>query len=206
MLPIKILLSSCNKMIDPEALDIDGLYIKFFTSYATQQSKMASTGKRSSNCMLANVGLVMSKSFLSRKLSSFLFLFLVIVKAEVLEVLGIISRVFPSVAQERHPQVMRWCINIIQDQLKAGSKQELLLIAGAANGLDNCLYNFSEKAAKDVPVILQIVKTLVNVPEDIHRFAAPIGEKFYLQDLIGESDALKKHECSHMYTIFLSLI
>jgi len=72
---------------------------------------------------------------------------------------------------------MRWCINSVQDQLKPGAKQELALIAGAITGLDNCLYNFSEKAAKDVPVILQLVKTLVNVPEDISRFAAPIGEE-----------------------------
>ena len=103
--------------------------------------------------------------------------FVIVVKAEVFEVLGIIARFFPNVAQERHSQVMRWCINSVQDQLKPGAKQELALIAGAITGLDNCLYNFSEKAAKDVPVILQLVKTLVNVPEDISRFAAPIGEE-----------------------------
>ncbi|GJJ77035.1 DNA-dependent protein kinase catalytic subunit [Entomortierella parvispora] len=140
MLPIKILLSSCNNMIDPEALDIDGLFVKLFTAYATQQSKMVST-----------------------------------VKAEVLEVLGTIARFFPNVAQERYSQVMRWCISIAQDQLKPGAKQELTLIAGALVGLDNCLYNFSEKAVKDVPLILQLVKTLVNVPEDLSRFAAPIA-------------------------------
>ena len=59
MLPIKILLSSCNSMIDPEALGIDGLFVKFFTAYATQQSKMVSTGNRIFKLPVSNVGLGM---------------------------------------------------------------------------------------------------------------------------------------------------
>ncbi|KAG0303333.1 hypothetical protein BGZ98_006787, partial [Dissophora globulifera] len=142
LLPIKILLSSCAKMIDPEALDIDGLFGKLYDAYGTQQSKMAST-----------------------------------VKAEVLEVLGIISRYFPKAAEkrERHTILIRWCLTTIQEQLKRGAKQELSLVAGALLGLDNCLFSFEEVAAKDVPTILTLVQTLVNVPEDLSRFATPIA-------------------------------
>ncbi|KAF9954135.1 hypothetical protein BGZ65_004221, partial [Modicella reniformis] len=142
---IKILLSSCTKMIDPEALDVNGLCEKLHNAYGTQQSKMAST-----------------------------------VKAEVLEVLGLIARYFPNVSQrhERHTTLMRWCLTVIQDQLNRGAKQELSLIAGAVVGLDNCLYSFADKAAKDVPTILRHIRTLVNVPEDLSRFATPIGTFF----------------------------
>ncbi|KAF9439193.1 hypothetical protein BGZ76_009365 [Entomortierella beljakovae] len=140
ILPIKILLSSCNKMIDPEALEINGLFERLYEAYGSQQSKMAST-----------------------------------VKAEVLEVLGIIARYYPKVAEKRHTMLIRWCLMTIQDQLKPGSKQELTLVAGALVGLDNCLFSFSEKAVKDVPTILQLIKTLVNVPEDLSRFATPIA-------------------------------
>ncbi|KAG0369575.1 hypothetical protein BGZ54_009551 [Gamsiella multidivaricata] len=99
------------------------------------------------------------------------------VKAEVLEVLGLIARHFPTVAAKRVREtvLMRWCLTTIQDQLNRGSKQELTLMAGAVVGLDNCLYSFSDKAAKDIPTILQIIKTLVNVPEDLSRFATPIA-------------------------------
>ncbi|KAF9955057.1 hypothetical protein BGZ72_004086 [Mortierella alpina] len=142
MLPIKFILTSCNKMIDPEALDISGLFEKLFTAYGTQQSKMAST-----------------------------------VKAEVLEVLGVVSRHFPKVAEERCTVVLRWYLSVIQDQLKPGGKQELSLIAGAVGGLDNYLYSFADKAIKDVPLVLQIIKTLVNVPEDLSRFATPVDRK-----------------------------
>ncbi|KAF9401271.1 hypothetical protein BGX21_002182 [Mortierella sp. AD011] len=137
---IKILLSSCNKMIDPEALDVNGLFEKLYEAYGSQQSKMAST-----------------------------------VKAEVLEVLGIIARYFPKVAERRQAMLMRWCLTTITDQLRPGAKQELVLVAGALVGLDNCLYNFSDKAVKDVPAILQLIKTLVNVPEDLSRFATPVA-------------------------------
>ncbi|KAG0024840.1 hypothetical protein BGZ80_003699 [Entomortierella chlamydospora] len=140
ILPIKILLSSCNKMIDPEALDVNGLFEKLYEAYGSQQSKMAST-----------------------------------VKAEVLEVLGIIARYFPKVAERRQAMLMRWCLTTITDQLRPGAKQELVLVAGALVGLDNCLYNFSDKAVKDVPAILQLIKTLVNVPEDLSRFATPVA-------------------------------
>ncbi|KAF9360792.1 hypothetical protein BGX26_007743 [Mortierella sp. AD094] len=140
ILPIKILLSSCNKMIDPEALDVNGLFEKLYEAYGSQQSKMAST-----------------------------------VKAEVLEVLGIIARYFPKVAERRQAMLMRWCLTTITDQLRPGAKQELTLVAGALVGLDNCLYSFSDKATKDVPAILQLIKTLVNVPEDLSRFATPIA-------------------------------
>ncbi|KAG0254733.1 hypothetical protein BG011_005543 [Mortierella polycephala] len=140
ILPIKILLSSCNTLIDPDALEISGLFAKLFTAYATQQSKLAST-----------------------------------VKAEVLEVLGIIARYYPKIAEERHTAIMRWCLSTVQEQLKPGAKQELSLVAGALVGLDNFLYGFAHAATKDVPTILQIVKTLVNVPEDLSRFATPIA-------------------------------
>ncbi|KAF9116341.1 hypothetical protein BGX27_003334 [Mortierella sp. AM989] len=140
ILPIKILLSSCNKMIDPEALDINGLFEKIYEAYGSQQSKMAST-----------------------------------VKAEVLEVLGIIARYFPKVAERRQVMIVRWCLTTINDQLKPGAKQELILVAGALVGLDNCLYSFADKATKDVPAILQLIKTLVNVPEDLSRFATPVA-------------------------------
>ncbi|KAF9184663.1 hypothetical protein BGZ51_003206 [Haplosporangium sp. Z 767] len=140
ILPIKILLSSCNTLIDPDALEISGLFAKLFTAYATQQSKMAST-----------------------------------VKAEVLEVLGIIARYYPKIAEERHTMIMRWCLSTVQEQLKPGAKHELSLVAGALIGLDNFLYGFAHAATKDVPTILQIVKTLVNVPEDLSRFATPIA-------------------------------
>ncbi|KAF9986247.1 hypothetical protein BGZ75_002051 [Mortierella antarctica] len=126
-------------MIDPEALDISGLFEKLFTAYGTQQSKMAST-----------------------------------VKAEVLEVLGVVSRHFPKVAEERCTVVLRWYLSAIQDQLKPGGKQELSLIAGAVGGLDSFLFSFADKASKDVPTILHIIKTLVNVPEDLTRFATPV--------------------------------
>ncbi|KAF9898377.1 hypothetical protein BX616_004114, partial [Lobosporangium transversale] len=139
MLPIKILLSSCSKMIDPEVLEIGGLFERIFEAYGTQQSKMVAT-----------------------------------VKAEVLEVLGIISRYFPKVAEKRQSMVVRWCLTTIQEQLKPNAKQELTLVAGALIGLDNCLYSFADKVTKDVPTILQLVKTLVNVPEDLSRFATPI--------------------------------
>ncbi|CAO3567705.1 unnamed protein product [Mortierella alpina] len=140
MLPIKFILTSCNRMIDPEALDINGLFEKLFTAYGTQQSKMAST-----------------------------------VKGEVLEVLGVVSRHFPKVAEERSAVVLRWYLSAIQDQLRPGGKQELSLIAGAVSGLDNFLYSFEHKASKDVPTMLQIIKTLVNVPEDLARFATPVA-------------------------------
>jgi len=71
--------------------------------------------------------------------------------------------------------VMRWCLGTVQTQLQA-SKQELSLIAGAVLGLDGCLYNFAEKVANDIPTILQLIKTLVNVPDDLSRFATPIGK------------------------------
>ncbi|KAF9965129.1 hypothetical protein BGZ70_005357 [Mortierella alpina] len=142
MLPIKFILTSCNRMIDPEALDINGLFEKLFTAYGTQQSKMAST-----------------------------------VKGEVLEVLGVVSRHFPKVAEERCAVVLRWYLSAIQDQLRPGGKQELSLVAGAVSGLDNFLYSFEHKANKDVPTILQIIKTLVNVPEDLARFATPVDRE-----------------------------
>ncbi|KAI1315202.1 hypothetical protein EDD11_001140 [Mortierella claussenii] len=140
LLPIKFLLTSCSKMIDPEALDISGLFDKLYDAYGTQQSKLAST-----------------------------------VKAEVLEVLGIIARHFPKVAEKRHAMLLRWCLTTIQEQLRPGSKQELSLVAGALIGLDNSLYSFADKVNTDVPTILQLVKTLVNVPEDLSRFATPIA-------------------------------
>lgn len=142
ILPLKILLSSCTKMIDPDTLDITGLFDKLFEAYGTQQSKMAST-----------------------------------VKAEVLELLGLIGKHFPKVVEkrERHVTLLRWCLNTIQDQLNRGTKQELTLVAGAVVALDNCLYSFADKVAKDVPTILRHIRILVNVPEDLSRFATPIG-------------------------------
>ncbi|KAF9585083.1 hypothetical protein BGW38_003973, partial [Lunasporangiospora selenospora] len=140
MLPIKIILSSCSTMVDPELLDVSGLFVKLFTAYATQQSKMAST-----------------------------------VKAEVLDVLGTIARYFPNAAEDRSSSLIRWCLTTVQEQLKPNAKQELNLIAGAIAGLDNCLYSFESKATKDVPTILQLIKTLVHVPEDLNRFATPIA-------------------------------
>ncbi|KAG0234361.1 hypothetical protein BGX31_004586 [Mortierella sp. GBA43] len=142
ILPLKVLLSSSTRTIDPEALDVSGLFDKFFDAYGTQQSKMAST-----------------------------------VKAEVLELLGLVGRHFPRVAErrDRHITLLRWCMSTIQEQLSRGTKQELTLIAGATVGLDNCLYSFADKVTKDVPTILRHVRTLVNVPEDLSRFATPIG-------------------------------
>ncbi|KAG0205959.1 hypothetical protein BGX33_007637 [Mortierella sp. NVP41] len=140
LLPIKIMLSSCTSLIDPEALDINGLFSKCYTAYATQQSKMGGT-----------------------------------VKAEVLEVLGMVARCFPTIAAERQESVIRWCLSTVETQLSAGGKQELSLVAGAIIGLDNCLYSFSESASSKVPTILRFIKTLVNVPEDLSRFAAPVA-------------------------------
>ncbi|KAF8937820.1 hypothetical protein BGZ58_002088 [Dissophora ornata] len=99
------------------------------------------------------------------------------VKAEVLQVLGIIARYFPKAAEkrERHSILMRWCLTTIQEQLKRDAKQELTLVAGALVGLDNCLYSFEDAAAKDVPTIMQLIKMLVNVPDDLSRFATPIA-------------------------------
>ncbi|KAF9360313.1 hypothetical protein BGX34_007846, partial [Mortierella sp. NVP85] len=142
ILPLKILLTSCTKMIDPDSLDINGLFDKLFEAYGTQQSKMAST-----------------------------------VKAEVLELLGLIGKHFPKAVEkrERHVTLLRWCLNTIQDQLGRGAKQELTLIAGAVVALDSCLYSFADKVTKDVPTILRHIRTLVNVPEDLSRFATPIA-------------------------------
>ncbi|KAF9205542.1 hypothetical protein BGZ49_003876 [Haplosporangium sp. Z 27] len=127
-------------MIDPDSLDVNGLFERLYDAYGSQQSKMAP-----------------------------------IVKAEVLEVLGIIARYFPEVAERRQIMLIHWCISTITDQLKPGIKQTLKLIAGALLGLDNCLYSFSEKAEQDVPLILQIIKKLVNVPEDLSQYATPIA-------------------------------
>ncbi|KAF9135211.1 hypothetical protein BGW39_004143 [Mortierella sp. 14UC] len=140
ILPIKIMLSSCTSLIDPEALDITGLFSKCYTAYATQQTKMGGT-----------------------------------VKAEVLEVLGMVARYFPTIATERQESIIRWCLNTVETQLSAGGKQELTLVAGALIGLDNCLYSFSESASSKVPTIMRFVKTLVNVPEDLSRYAAPVA-------------------------------
>ncbi|KAF9909938.1 hypothetical protein EC991_007741 [Linnemannia zychae] len=140
ILPIKIMLSSCTSLIDPEALDIAGLFSKCYTAYATQQTKMGGT-----------------------------------VKAEVLEVLGMVARYFPTIATEHQESIVRWCLNTVETQLSAGGKQELSLVAGALIGLDNCLYNFSESASSKVPTIMRFVKTLVNVPEDLSRYAAPVA-------------------------------
>ncbi|KAG0337583.1 hypothetical protein BG004_007587, partial [Podila humilis] len=43
LLPIKILLPSCHKIIDSAALDINEMYSKLYTVYATQQSKTVAT-------------------------------------------------------------------------------------------------------------------------------------------------------------------
>jgi DNA-dependent protein kinase catalytic subunit len=134
------MLSSCTSLIDPEALDIAGLFSKCYTAYATQQTKMGGT-----------------------------------VKAEVLEVLGMVARYFPTIATERHESIIRWCLNTVETQLGAGGKQELTLVAGALIGLDNCLYSFSESASSKVSTIMRFIKTLVNVPEDLSRYAAPVG-------------------------------
>ncbi|KAG0050163.1 hypothetical protein BGZ83_005055 [Gryganskiella cystojenkinii] len=139
LLPIKMILASCNTLIDPEALEIGALFKKVSECYLSQQSKMVAT-----------------------------------VKAEVLEVLGLIARFYPKIAPEKYPMVIRWCLGTVQTQLQS-SKQELTLIAGAILGLDGCLYNFAEKVANDVPTILQLIKTLVNVPDDLSRFATPIA-------------------------------
>ncbi|KAF9155537.1 hypothetical protein BG015_009513 [Linnemannia schmuckeri] len=141
LLPIKIILSSYTSLIDPEALDITGLFTKCFTAYGTQQTKMGGT-----------------------------------VKAEVLEVLGMVARYFPKIAAERLESIVRWCMSTVETQLSAGGKQELSLVAGAILGLDNCLYSLSsESAASKVPAIMRFVKTLVNVPEDLSRYAAPVA-------------------------------
>ncbi|KAF9934906.1 hypothetical protein FBU30_010173 [Linnemannia zychae] len=140
LLPIKIMLSSCTSLIDPEALDIAGLFSKCYTAYATQQTKMGGT-----------------------------------VKAEVLELLGLVARYFPTIAAERQESIIRWCMSTVESQLSTGGKQELSLIAGAIIGLDNCLFSFSESASSKVPAILQFIKILVNVPEDLSRFAAPVA-------------------------------
>lgn len=135
-------------MIDPEALDIAGLFLKCYTAYATQQTKMGGT-----------------------------------VKAEVLEVLGMVARYFPTIAADRLEAVIRWCMTTVETQLSAGGKQELSLVAGAVIGLDNCLYSLSsEIAASKVPDIMKFVKTLVDVPEDLSRYAAPVG--MYLLELV----------------------
>ena len=135
------MMSSCTSLIDPEALDITGLFSKCYTAFATQQSKMGGT-----------------------------------VKAEVLEVLGMVARYFPAIAAERQESIVRWCLTTVETQLSAGKKQELSLVAGAIIGLDSCLYSFSESALTKVPTILRFIKTLVNVPEDLSRYAAPVGK------------------------------
>ncbi|KAG0293742.1 hypothetical protein BGZ96_002384 [Linnemannia gamsii] len=141
LLPIKTILSSFTSLIDPEALDIAGLFLKCYTAYATQQTKMGGT-----------------------------------VKAEVLEVLGMVARYFPTIAADRLEAVVRWCMTTVETQLSAGGKQELSLVAGAVVGLDNCLYSLSsEIAASKVPDIMKFVKTLANVPEDLSRYAAPVA-------------------------------
>ncbi|KAF9421804.1 hypothetical protein BGZ94_008743, partial [Podila epigama] len=140
ILPIKILLPSSQKTIDPSVLDIQGLFAKLYTVYATQQTKTAST-----------------------------------VKAEILELMGIIARYYPTVAEERSSTLLRWCITVIQDQLKPGSKYEMSLVAGALLGLDNTLFSFSNKVERDIRTILDLVMKLINIPEDLSRFATPVA-------------------------------
>ncbi|KAF8935223.1 hypothetical protein BGZ52_000691 [Haplosporangium bisporale] len=140
ILPIKILLPTCYKVIDPLALDISTLFTKLYTVYATQQSKTAST-----------------------------------VKAEILELMGIIARYYPKCMEDRSMTLMRWYLTIGQDQMKPGAKIDMSLMAGALIGLDNCLYSFSDKVTRDIPLLLELIKKLVNVPDDLSRYAVPIA-------------------------------
>ncbi|KAG0357941.1 hypothetical protein BG005_002930 [Podila minutissima] len=140
ILPIKILLPTCCKVIDPLALDINTLFTKLYTVYATQQAKTGST-----------------------------------VKAEILELMGIIARYYPKSMEDRSATLMRWCLTVGQDQLKPGAKVDMSHLAGALIGLDNCLYSFSDKITRDIPLLLQLVKKLVNVPDDMSRYAVPIA-------------------------------
>lgn len=71
---------------------------------------------------------------------------------------------------------MRWCLTVGQDQLKPGAKVDMSHLAGALIGLDNCLYSFSDKITRDIPLLLQLIKKLVNVPDDMSRYAVPIGK------------------------------
>ncbi|KAF9390467.1 hypothetical protein CPB97_009177 [Podila verticillata] len=140
ILPIKILLPTCYKVIDPLALDISTLFTKLYTVYATQQSKTAST-----------------------------------VKAEILELMGIIARYYPKCMEDRSTTLMRWYLTIGQDQMKPGAKIDMSLMAGALIGLDSCLYSFSDKVTRDIPLLLELIKKLVNVPDDLSRYAVPIA-------------------------------
>lgn len=73
---------------------------------------------------------------------------------------------------------MRWYLTIGQDQMKPGAKIDMSLMAGALIGLDNCLYGFSDKVTRDIPLLLELIKKLVNVPDDLSRYAVPIGKNY----------------------------
>ncbi|KAG0227795.1 hypothetical protein BGW42_002714 [Actinomortierella wolfii] len=100
------------------------------------------------------------------------------VKAVILEVLGIIAHYFSDIdiVQSRQPQLFRWYLATIQGQMKAGAKQELVLLAGALSGLDHLMFSFSDRTTKrDQQAILEEIKKIVNVPEDLSRLAAPVA-------------------------------
>ncbi|KAF9970692.1 hypothetical protein BGZ73_006560 [Actinomortierella ambigua] len=100
------------------------------------------------------------------------------VKAAILEVIGVIVHYFPDIdlVQNRQSQLFRWFLATIQGQMKAGAKQELVLLAGALSGLDQFLFSFANKASKrDHQAILEEIKKIVNVPEDLSRLAAPVA-------------------------------
>ncbi|KAF9159945.1 hypothetical protein DFQ26_006027, partial [Actinomortierella ambigua] len=100
------------------------------------------------------------------------------VKAAILEVIGVIAHHFSDIdlVQNRQAQLFRWYLAAIQGQMKAGAKQELVLLAGALSGLDHFMFSFADRASKrDHQAVLEEVKKIVNVPEDLSRLGAPIA-------------------------------
>ncbi|KAF7728428.1 hypothetical protein EC973_006106 [Apophysomyces ossiformis] len=101
------------------------------------------------------------------------------VKARILELLGVIAKYHPDLIDEQRSQTyIRWCISTLEQQLLHQQKANNAIVAGAFNGFTAfayCKNSTMASASVESDKLYRVVNIVFHIPEDLSRFAAPMG-------------------------------
>ncbi|CAO3672189.1 unnamed protein product [Umbelopsis ramanniana] len=131
------------------------------------------------------------------------------VKGQILHLLGGIARYQPSVLNDGNiKSFLRWSITTVTHQLFQEKNADTSLITGAVRGLDNYLfqfYNIIQQNPNDIDSLYRCVKSLLEVPEELLRYSAPLATMDFLTNHFGLFHEHLIEDCKFFYIHLVNL-